>query len=133
MIEIYIAGLVHAEAQRRLAAFKKGGRQVGTYYERPRVKWGDIWCKRCGKACDFEDSAAHNARDPGRSRLYIQVKCHGETANILMTFKEWGDNQGKRIDAFLDCALPEKQVEAYIRPPTAVITHPFLLMDRTFD
>lgn len=109
---------------------RKGGRQVGKHYERPRLKYGDVWCCRCQKPCDFEDSAAHNAASPGRSRLYIQVKCHGETANILMTFQQWGDNQGKRIDAFEGVALPEKRVKAFIQPDTPTLNHPFLLMDK---
>lgn len=114
----------------QLIRSQKGARQVGKYYARPTLAYGDVWCERCQAACDFDDSAAHNAADPGRSRLYIQASCHGEKVNILMTFKQWGDNEGKKIVAFYGDALPEKQAKAFIPPASPILTHPFLLMDR---
>ncbi len=81
--------------------------QLGKYYSRPQPGYGDIWCNCCQKPADFAHTCAHSAGNPARSRLYIQASCHGETADILMNFQQWHENEGKKIIAFEGVALPE--------------------------
>jgi len=100
-----------------------GRRYLGTYYTRPELKWGDVWCNRCNKPCDFAETAAHNNANPGRSRMYIHAACHGEEIDILMTFQQWADSKQKRIVAFESVALPEPLLKL---PPQM----PLLLMDK---
>lgn len=103
-----------------------GGRALGKYVARPCIVFGMVWCKRCQKPCDFEESCGHNAANPGRSRMYIRAECHGETVDVLMTFQQWADNEGKLIEVFDDFALPEPP----IAPMTLPKSMPLLLMDR---
>jgi hypothetical protein len=94
----------------RAGAFRSG-RQVGKSYPRPHVGSGQVWCCRCNCAADVEETCAHSAGDPGKSRLYIHARCHGEVANILFRFSQWHDfgfAEGKRVEVFgPDNALPE--------------------------
>lgn len=78
---------------------------------RPKLHWGSVWCKRCNKPCEFEDTATHNARNSSRSRLYIRAECHGETADVFMTFLQYQQGNGARIDLWDDNSLPASSGE----------------------
>jgi hypothetical protein len=89
---------------------------------RPDISYGAVWCSSCNKPCDFEISGLHNlfgkpdSEGHHRGYLLIRAECHGEIADILMTFQQARENAGKSIIAFaqalksldLECDLKEQ-------------------------
>lgn len=61
-----------------------------------------VICEKCGKPCDFEDTATHDRIGPGRSvgMIYIRAYCHGETADIAITFAQAESNMHRKIVVF---------------------------------
>lgn len=114
--------------------YKAKNQTIGTYYDRPEISFGQVWCGACQKPCEFDETCMHNTANPGSSKVVMRAYCHGEESDILMTFQQWHDMKEPRlIVVFADNALPEARPA---RPLLAApVVEPLLLMEEstTFD
>lgn len=105
---------------------------------RPNVSYGQVWCGKCDKACDFDEFGLHNlfgkpdSEGNHRGYLGINATCHGETVVLSVSFQELRQNAGRRIMAFL---RPEGYQKPVARLPGAARGLPetpkiLLLMDK---
>lgn len=74
---------------------------------RPQLKYGDIWCLQCNKACDFHETAGHrlwsvkDSEGEGQGYIWLRAYCHDEHADIQLTFQE-ARHMPHRIEVFGD-------------------------------
>lgn len=78
---------------------------------RPYIDAELVWCEICNRPVDeFDESGSHNLWGKpdasGHHRGYIMIRayCHGQEADINLSFTAARQNAGKRIVAF---AAPE--------------------------
>ncbi len=103
--------VLHSDARNigggnRASAFDESGSSGQLRGSRPSLPYGCVWCQRCNLPCDFEEGGMHNlygkpdASGHHRGYILIRAECHGETADIVLTFEQARENARKAIIAF---------------------------------
>lgn len=76
--------------------------------EKPELKWGQVWCVKCNEPANFEYTAVHRGFTK-RGYLLVNVNHHGENEGLNIEFDSMDANPDRRIDCFVDPALPAPQ------------------------
>lgn len=95
---------------------------------RPRIDFEQVWCELCNRPVEeFDESGAHNlwgkpdATGHHRGYILIRAYCHGDKADIKLTFTDARANPGRRIVAFAAPVLPFDPAPALAAPMPPVL------------
>lgn len=105
------AGVDHPEARGLDGKFSDGGFDTSggsgrLRGSRPEIIFGSVWCQVCNQPCEFEEGGMHNlfgkpdASGNHRGYILIRAYCHGDEADIALTFQQARENANRSIIAF---------------------------------
>lgn len=78
-----------------------------------------VWCAKCNAPCEFDETGGHKLfKGDGEGYVYMRAYCHGEEADIQISFKQAAvfpyrrnKNKNERIEVFTPIrSLPEQKL-----------------------